>query len=107
MLPRLLLNFNDSPSGKQYEDEELNVDEYIGVKSYKAKGKRLSTRSVNSFEFLQPFEPPVVDDPDDSSIENVEDEKSADDEKIVNTDAEIVDDNLSPNDEEGLQLTLF
>lgn len=107
MLPRLLLNFNDSPSGKQYEDEELDVDEYIGVKSYKAKGKRLSTRSVNSFEFLQPFEPPVVDAPDDSSIENVEDEKSADDEKIVNTDAEIVDDNLSPNDDEGLQLTLF
>ena len=67
-LPRLLLSFNDSPSGKQYEDEELNVAEYIGVKSYKAKGKRLSTHDVATYTFLEPFEP---EEDETSKDENV------------------------------------
>ena len=70
MLPRLLLKFKDSPSGKQYEDEEVNVAQYIGVKSYKAKGKRLSTHDVASYDFLEPFEPveeEIVDEQLDES----------------------------------------
>jgi topoisomerase-4 subunit A len=73
MLPRLLLKFNDGVSGKHFEDEEVNVDEYIGVKSYKAKGKRLSVHDVNYYEFLEPFEPPVVEEETPADIiENAE-----------------------------------
>ena len=72
-LPRLLLSFNDSPSGKQYEDEEVNVAEYIGVKSYKAKGKRLSTHDVATYTFLEPFEPEEEELVEEENAENVED----------------------------------
>ena len=105
-LPRLLLSFNDSASGKQYEDEELNVAEYIGVKSYKAKGKRLSTRDVASYTFLEPFEP------EEEELEDVEElEEGADvaeddaTEEIAQSNNES-DDNFFSEDD-GVQLTLF
>ena len=105
-LPRLLLSFNDSASGKQYEDEELNVAEYIGVKSYKAKGKRLSTRDVASYTFLEPFEP------EEEELEEVEElEEGADvaeedaTEEIAQSNNES-DDNFFSEDD-GVQLTLF
>ena len=105
-LPRLLLSFNDSASGKQYEDEELNVAEYIGVKSYKAKGKRLSTRDVASYTFLEPFEP------EEEELEEVEELEEtvdvADDdatEEIAQSNNES-DDNFFSEDD-GVQLTLF
>ena len=75
VLPRLLLKFNDGVSGKHFEDEELNVDEYIGVKSYKARGKRLSVHDVNYYEFLEPFEvpePPAEEEPLADPAENAE-----------------------------------
>ena len=105
-LPRLLLSFNDSASGKQYEDEELKVAEYIGVKSYKAKGKRLSTRDVASYTFLEPFEP------EEEELEEVEElEEGADvaeedaTEEIAQSNNES-DDNFFSEDD-GVQLTLF
>ena len=103
-LPRLLLSFNDSASGKQYEDEELNVAEYIGVKSYKAKGKRLSTRDVATYTFLEPFEPEeeeveeVVEEAVDVEDDNVTEE-------VVQSNNE-TDDNFFSEDD-GVQLTLF
>ena len=74
VLPRLLLKFNDGVSGKHFEDEELNVDEYIGVKSYKARGKRLSVHDVNYYEFIEPFEPPVVEEEPESAEGTVEEQ---------------------------------
>lgn len=35
--------------------EDIDVDEFIGVKSCKAKGKRLSTYKVETVEFLEPL----------------------------------------------------
>ena len=104
-LPRLLLKFNDSPSGKQYEDEELNVAEYIGVKSYKAKGKRLSTHDVASYTFLEPFEPEEEEvEPTEEIMENKETEDN-DTEEIIPSNNE-TDDNFFSEDD-GVQLTLF
>jgi len=45
-------------------DEEINVDEFIGVKGYKAKGKRISTYEINSVEFIEPIEVPEVEMPE-------------------------------------------
>lgn len=35
--------------------EEINVEEFIGVKGYKAKGKRVSTYDVKSVKFIDPI----------------------------------------------------
>ena len=70
VMPRLLLSYKVSDAGNSFPDDELNVEEFIGIKSYKAKGKRLSTREIDSFRFLEPFDPepseeaPEVPDPE-------------------------------------------
>lgn len=80
--PRLLLKYKESASGKQYDDDEIDVAEFIGVKSYKAKGKRLSTRDVDLYEFLEPFELPEEEKEDN-------------------------DDDMPKEDGDDMQLTLF
>ena len=57
VMPRLMLSYKVSDAGNSFPDDELNVEEFIGIKSYKAKGKRLSTREIDSFRFLEPFDP--------------------------------------------------
>ena len=107
-LPRLLLSFNDSASGKQYEDEELNVAEYIGVKSYKAKGKRLSTRDVATYTFLEPYEPEEEEVMEDENVEAEEGnaDVSEDTNAEINASNNESDDNFFSEDD-GVQLTLF
>ncbi len=61
-LPRLLLSYKVSDAGNSFPDDEVNVEEFIGIKSYKAKGKRLSTREIDSWQFLEPFEPEPKED---------------------------------------------
>ena len=61
-LPRLLLSYKVSDAGNSFPDDEVNVEEFIGIKSYKAKGKRLSTREIDSWQFLEPFDPEPKED---------------------------------------------
>ena len=61
-LPRLLLSYKVSDAGNSFPDDEVNVEEFIGIKSYKAKGKRLSTREIDTWQFLEPFEPEPKED---------------------------------------------
>ena len=105
-LPRLLLSFNDSPSGKQYEDEEVNVAEYIGVKSYKAKGKRLSTHDVATYTFLEPFEPEEEEVVEEENVEEVE-ETAEDMENAEAKDSSNESDENFFSEDDGVQLTLF
>lgn len=56
--------------GKQPENEVINVDEFIAVKSHKAKGKRVSAREIASVKFIGPL-----------PAENVEDENETGDEE--------------------------
>ena len=56
-MPRLKLSYKVSDAGNSFPDDEINVEEFIGIKSYKAKGKRLSTREIDTWEFLEPFQP--------------------------------------------------
>lgn len=48
------------------EPELIDVDEFIGVKSFRAKGKRVSTLDVGALKFIEPLEkePPQSDDDD-------------------------------------------
>ena len=78
------------------------------MKSYKAKGKRLSTRDVATYTFLEPFEPEEEEVVEDENVEAEEGNAEA----LEDTNAEInasnneSDDNFFSEDD-GVQLTLF
>lgn len=104
IIPRLLLSYKVSEAGNSFPDDEVNVEEFIGIKSYKAKGKRLSTREIESFSWLEPIEPET---PDDGS-ENEASEATA--VNPVDVPLEIVDtsDNEPKSgDGEQMELNLF
>lgn len=66
--PRLELKFAKE-KGKERENEEVDVAEFIAVKGFKAKGKRLSQYKINKVIELEPMpepEPEVVEpDPEE------------------------------------------
>ena len=64
VMPRLQLSYQVSDAGNSFPDDEINVEEFIGIKSFKAKGKRLSNREIESFQWLEPIEPEVLETPE-------------------------------------------
>jgi topoisomerase IV subunit A len=66
--PQLLVKL--VPGGKKLKnEEEINVHEFIGIKGFKAKGKRLSNYDVSSVEWLEPLTPePHMDDENDMDV---------------------------------------
>jgi topoisomerase-4 subunit A len=69
--PRLEIEFGGEKNSR--ENEIVEVAEFIGVKSYKAKGKRLSSYEVKDIHELEPvikdedikpeeILPPIIDD---------------------------------------------
>ena len=73
--PRILVSFGGNDSFR--EALEIDAEEFIGVKSYKAKGKRITTFIVESIHELEPLrfpeetetsedetEEPAIEDPD-------------------------------------------
>lgn len=61
--PRLEVVYTQD-SGKKVASEIIDAEDFIGVKSCKAKGKRITTFAVESFTWLQPVkeDPPIDDD---------------------------------------------
>lgn len=55
--PVLEVKFDDKKNEKELEDEEVIAELFIGVKSYKAKGKRLSNYAIKKITWLEPLEP--------------------------------------------------
>ncbi|MBI9038220.1 MAG: DNA gyrase/topoisomerase IV subunit A [Bacteroidales bacterium] len=45
----------DECTNKKVLEEIINIHEFIGIKSYKAKGKRISTYEVKSIKMLEPL----------------------------------------------------
>ncbi len=62
--PQLCLSFGGKHSNRDME--YIDVDEFIGVKSYKAKGKRVSTYTVDMMEFVEPLQKEI---PEEEEIE--------------------------------------
>lgn len=60
--PRLEIVYDTSQSGKRIDTEVIEVADFIAVKSYKAKGKRITTHEVADFHWLEPQPEPEVDD---------------------------------------------
>lgn len=113
IIPRLLLSYKVSEAGNSFPDDEINVEEFIGIKSYKAKGKRLSTREIDSFSWLEPIEPEVPDDKSENEDLSVETEENKSEETAVNpvdVPLEIEDtsgDERKSGDGEQMELNLF
>ncbi len=58
----------DENSGKKILEEEINVADFIAVKGYKAKGKRITTSEVKQFLWLEPEpEPEPQEDPEEEA----------------------------------------
>lgn len=70
--PRLLFTFGGSDSVRP--PQEIQADDFIGVKSFKAKGKRISLFKIEHIEELEPTkfppepEPIVAEDQEESTI---------------------------------------
>ena len=70
--PRLEVVYNPE-SGKKIASEIIEVEDFIGVKSIKAKGKRITTFAVDQFNWLQPLKPdPEPAEPSDESTQSDE-----------------------------------
>lgn len=65
--PRLELKFGGK--NKDRNSEIIEVAEFIGIKSYKAKGKRLSNYEVKVIEELEPLEGVTNPHPEESTAE--------------------------------------
>ncbi len=79
--PVFKVNFDEKANGKDYEDEAFVAEDFIGVKSYKAKGKRLSTHAIKKVTWLESLESipvkndEVDDEADDDTNNNGKDNK--------------------------------
>lgn len=106
-LPRLRLSYKVSDAGNSFPDDEINVEEFIGIKSYKAKGKRLSTREIDEWQFLEPYQPEPSEEepeePDDKGEPNEEEEVT---EKITVNPADVPLEIVEPKGD-GVQMDLF
>lgn len=67
--PRLEVVYAED-SGKKIQSEIVEVEDFIGVKSAKAKGKRVTTFAVERFDWLKPLKenPAVPVEPDRAEI---------------------------------------
>ena len=54
-LPVLEVKFDEKANGRPIEDMILKTADFVGLKSFKAKGKRLSTNTIKSVRFLEPL----------------------------------------------------
>lgn len=94
----------------------VDADEFIGVKSFKAKGKRLTTFEVAEVKELEPvrFKPQKTDDGSGSDDENIPEEESVEESLDANDDnsdkgtqnGDVIDHKKVRDDITG-QMTLF
>jgi topoisomerase-4 subunit A len=98
--PRLQLEFGGKNEGR--EPEIVEVDDFIGVKSYKAKGKRLSIYEISKIEELEP----TVEDEEETS-ENGEDDQKKEDIDIPNFDDLFNKGDSDGEGDEPNQMSLF
>ena len=78
--PRLEVVYNPE-SGKKIASEIIEVEDFIGVKSIKAKGKRVTTFAVDAFNWLSPLkpDPEPSDEPEEPEAPETSDPSEIDD----------------------------
>ena len=66
----------------QRPQELIDVDEFIAIKSHRAKGKRITTYEVGTLRFIEPEEP------EEELIDGVDAADDVEDADVVATEAE-------------------
>jgi topoisomerase-4 subunit A len=76
----------------------LDVDSFIGVKSHRAKGKRITTYDVATLHFVEPELPaePELTEPDDEEPETVDVDLDQVADAEVDIDVEVDDVTIEP-----------
>jgi len=95
-LPRLEVIFEPRQDKKVLEELELNMAEFISVKSYRAKGKRISKSPIKKFSLLDPMPYEEENAPESEELSN---EPSASPEEVDKQTDE-------PTEDEADQMTL-
>ena len=54
-------------------DDEVDVDTFVGIKSHRAKGKRITTYDVASLTFVEPETTPEPEEPETPEVDDAED----------------------------------
>jgi len=65
MLPRIEIQFEESPRRKAYR-EIIEMNEFIAIKSFKAKGKRITASPFRSIKLIDPL--PFEEDDDEREV---------------------------------------
>ena len=82
--PRIKVNFGGLDAYR--EPMEIDVEEFIMVKGFKAKGKRITTCHIDSIEELEPTKfPEPVEDEDNSEEDTAIEEEVSEDKDSSNT----------------------
>ena len=82
--PRIKVNFGGLDAYR--EPMEIDVEEFIMVKGFKAKGKRITTCHIDSIEELEPTKfPEPVEDEDNSEEDTAIEEEVSEDKDSPNT----------------------
>ena len=82
--PRIKVNFGGLDAYR--EPMEIDVEEFIMVKGFKAKGKRITTCHIDSIEELEPTKfPEPVEDEDNSEEDTATEEEVSEDKDSSNT----------------------
>ena len=79
----------DESTNKKVLEETINIHEFIGIKSYKAKGKRISTFEIKSIKMLKPL--PYEENED--NVSNESEQENVSEKQIV-----ISEENVFPKD---------
>ncbi len=81
--PRLQVSFGGNDSVRPYL--EIDAEEFIGVKGFKAKGKRITTYQLGEITELEPLRHPEPETPAETeTIENPEDSDIDDEPESAN-----------------------
>ncbi len=83
--PRIQVNFGDTDAGR--EPLVVEVEEFVGVKGFKARGKRITTLHVESVEELEPTRMPAPketeEEKEDEEPENLDPDKGKSQQQIM------------------------
>ena len=71
--PRLEVIYDTDNNNKKIESEIIEVSDFIAVKGYAAKGKRISTATIKEFQWLNPLPEPDPE-PEEEDVRVNEDE---------------------------------
>lgn len=71
LYPRIEISFKGEHASRP--NEIIELEEFIGVKSHRAKGKRISTYTIGNIEFIEPIKFPEVEEKEEITDENMDD----------------------------------